>query len=51
MEKSKAEEDKAIAELQKMRQEKAEVLKSITAEMEVLKSLLAQGKVHVLEKS
>lgn len=51
MEKSKAEEDKAIAELQKMKQEKAEVLESITREMEVLKSLLAQGKVHVLKKS
>ncbi|XP_047471342.1 PWWP domain-containing protein 3-like [Penaeus chinensis] len=51
MEKSKAEEDRAIAELQKMKQEKAEVLELITTEMEVLKSLLAQGKVHVLKKS
>ncbi|XP_063613482.1 protein IWS1 homolog [Penaeus indicus] len=51
MEKSKAEEDKAIAELQKMKQEKAEVLELITTEMEVLKNLLAQGKVHVLKKS
>ncbi|XP_042860433.1 dentin matrix acidic phosphoprotein 1-like [Penaeus japonicus] len=50
MEKSKAEEDKAIAELQKMKQEKAEVLQAITAEMEVLKSLLGQGKVQVLKK-
>ncbi|KAK7026447.1 hypothetical protein SK128_002794 [Halocaridina rubra] len=44
LDKSKGEEDAAIAELQKMKKEKTDILNAITNEMEKLKSILMKGK-------
>ncbi|XP_068236459.1 glutamic acid-rich protein-like [Palaemon carinicauda] len=44
LERSKGEEDAAIAELQRMKREKTEILNAITTEMEKLKSMLVKGK-------
>lgn len=44
LEKSKGEEDAAIAELQRMKKEKTDILNAITTEMEKLKSMLVKDK-------
>ena len=44
LEKSKGEEDAAIAELQRMKKEKTDILNAITTEMEKLKAMLVKGK-------
>ncbi|XP_064094983.1 ankyrin repeat domain-containing protein 36C-like [Macrobrachium nipponense] len=44
LERSKGEEDAAIAELQRMKKEKTDILNAITTEMEKLKSMLVKGK-------